>query len=408
MALARIGRDLFFDPILSGNRDVACASCHHPSLASGDGVSLGLGTGAAGLGADRGPAGPHPADTRIPRNAPALWNLGARDVRALFHDGRVELAPDAPGRLLTPQGPLGYMQLDSVVAAQALFPVLSAHEMAGQPGENPIADAVADRRVHGDTGAWGLLAARVDAVAGYHRAFASWRGQDGPVRMGEIANAIGAFIDHEFRAHDTPFDRYLREQGALSPQAGEGMRLFYGKAGCAACHSGPLLSDQRFHAMGEPPIGPGKEVDDDGYTRDRGRGAVTGAARDAYAFRTPMLRNVTRTGPWGHAGAFAELRAFLNHHVDPVAGLDSYRPQAVLPQLASADGDYAALSNRMERARVREAAARTMDRHPPPDLDAAEIDMLLAFLAALEDDGPRPDALGVPESLPSGLPVPRR
>ena len=220
--LADIGRDLFFDPVLSGNKDVSCATCHHPTLGSGDGVSLGLGTGAAGLGADRTVAGPNAAGERIPRNAPALWNLGAGGVRVLFHDGRVEHDPARPDALLTPQGPLDYMALESVLAAQALFPVLSHAEMAGRPGENEIATAVAEDRIHGDTGAWGLLAARVDALEGYRTAFAAWRGGTAPVRMGEIGNAIAAFIANEFRASDTAFDRYLREEPRSRPRRVKG------------------------------------------------------------------------------------------------------------------------------------------------------------------------------------------
>lgn len=407
LALANIGRDLFFDPILSGNKDVSCATCHHPTLGSGDGVSLGLGTGAAGLGDSRTPTGPLAADERIPRNAPALWNLGASAVTVVFHDGRVEQDPTNPAALLTPQGPLDYWPLDSILAAQALFPVLSHAEMAGREGENEIATAVAQERIHGDDGAWGLLATRVTAIDGYRSAFAEWRGQETPVQMNEIANAIGAFIAHEFRANDTAFDRYVREEQALSPDAGEGMRLFFGKARCAECHSGPLLSDQDFHAMGEPPIGPGKERDEDGYTRDIGRAAVTLAGSDAYAFRTPMLRNVVQNGPWGHAGAFSELRDFLTHHMDPVAGLERYSPQAVLPQLASVTPDYDALSNRMQVNAVKEAAARTMERYSMPALSEGELDMLMAFLDALSDPMSLEGRLGAPDSVPSGLAVDR-
>ncbi|MCL1628779.1 cytochrome-c peroxidase [Roseibaca sp. V10] len=403
LALAEIGRDLFFDPVLSGNKDVSCATCHHPTLASGDGVSLGLGTGAVGLGDDRSPTGPYAAAERIPRNAPALWNLGARDIRVLFHDGRVERDPSNPAAVLTPQGPLEYMALDSILATQALFPVLSHAEMAGRAGENEIATAVAQERIHGDTGAWGLLAARVDALDGYRTGFAAWRGQDAAVGIDEIANAIAAFISHEFRANDTAFDRYMREEAALSPEAGEGMRLFFGKARCAECHSGPLLSDQRFHAMGEPPIGPGKERDSHGYTRDIGRAAFTLDRSDAYAFRTPMLRNVVHSGPWGHAGAFSDLRDFLIHHMDPVKGLERYSPQAVLPQLASAVQDYGALSNRMQLGAVKKAAASTMRRYAMPALSDAEIGMILAFLDALSDPASLDGRLGAPDTLPSGL-----
>ncbi len=405
--LAAIGHLLFFDPILSGNRDISCAVCHHPSLGSGDGVSLGLGTGATGLGEERVPAGQNAADRRIPRNAPALWNLGARDIHVLFHDGRVETDPDNPEARLTPQGPLGYMDLDSLLAVQAMFPVLSHEEMAGRPGENPIADAVEDERIHGDDGAWALLAARVDAIPEYRAGFAAWRGRDQPVAMDEIANAIAAFIESEFRADQTPFDAYLREVAALSAQAGEGMRLFFGRANCASCHAGPLLSDQRFHAMGQPPIGPGKDTDEQGYTRDIGRGGVTFDPEDDYAFRTPMLRNVMTTGPWGHAGAFSDIRDFLRHHLDPVAGLARYEPQAILPDLTPQDDDFAALRDAMVIAPVSDAAARSMAQRPLVLLEEDEIDLLVAFLEALTDEASLMGWRGVPQAVPSGLPVER-
>ncbi len=404
--LARIGQLLFFDPILSGNRDVACATCHHPRHASGDGVSLGLGVGAQGLGQARRPVGIHAASRRIPRNAPALWNLGARDVSVLFHDGRVEMDPETPGAVLTPQGPLDYMALDSLLAAQALFPILAAEEMAGQTGENPIADAVAAERIHGDDGAWAMLAARIEALPEYDRAFTQWRGTTGPVTIDEIANALAAFIEFEFRADQTPFDQYLREIAALSSEAGEGMRLFFGRANCASCHSGPLLSDQGFHAMGQPPIGPGKERDDDGYTRDIGRYAVTQNPQDAYAFRTPMLRNVMQTGPWGHAGAFSDMHAFLRHHLDPVAGLAAYQPQAILPVLDSAESDYSAMQDAHQRAAITAAAARSMAQRPLVILQDDEIDLLIAFLSTLDDAQALQGRLGVPDAVPSGLPVP--
>ncbi len=403
--LADIGHLLFFDPILSGNKDVACATCHHPTLGSGDGVSLGLGTGATGLGDARTPAGAFAAERRIPRNAPALWNLGAKDIRVLFHDGRLETDPDRPDGLLSQQGPLDYMELDSVLAAQVLFPVLSPEEMAGQPQDNPIGAAVHEERIHGDDGAWALLAARVDSVAEYRAAFTAWRGVERPVRISDIANAIAAFIEAEFRADQSPFDAYLRETAALSAQAGEGMRLFYGRGNCASCHSGSLLSDQAFHAMGQPPLGPGKDRDEEGYTRDIGRGGVTLNPKDNFAFRTPMLRNVMQTGPWGHAGAFSDMRDFLRHHLDPVAGLRRYEPQAVLPDLASGDKDYAPVENAALVAQISDAAARSMAQRPLVLLQDDEIELLVAFLEALTDESALAGRRGVPVAVPSGLPV---
>ncbi|MEM8742176.1 MAG: cytochrome c peroxidase, partial [Pseudomonadota bacterium] len=69
-AEARLGWFLFYDPILSGNRNIACATCHHPRFATSDGVSLSLGEGGLGLGPERRPDPDNMPEQRLPRNAP--------------------------------------------------------------------------------------------------------------------------------------------------------------------------------------------------------------------------------------------------------------------------------------------------------------------------------------------------
>ncbi|MEL6586740.1 MAG: cytochrome-c peroxidase, partial [Pseudomonadota bacterium] len=88
------GRLLFWDPILSGNQNISCGTCHHPKFGTGDGLSLGLGEGGVGVGPDRVLDPKNPPEQRIPRNAPALWNLGAHEFTVLFHDGRIEETED--------------------------------------------------------------------------------------------------------------------------------------------------------------------------------------------------------------------------------------------------------------------------------------------------------------------------
>ena len=99
---ARLGQLLFYDPILSGNRNVSCGTCHHPAFGTGDGLSLGLGDGGVGLGPKRVADPDNMPEQRIPRNAPALFNLGAHEFTVLFHDGRIEVDPNRPGGLRTP------------------------------------------------------------------------------------------------------------------------------------------------------------------------------------------------------------------------------------------------------------------------------------------------------------------
>ncbi|MEO1308229.1 MAG: cytochrome-c peroxidase, partial [Pseudomonadota bacterium] len=76
---------LFYDPVLSGNRNISCATCHHPRFATSDGLSLGLGEGGIGLGPDRRFDPQNMPEQRIPRNSPALFNLGHNDISVMFH-----------------------------------------------------------------------------------------------------------------------------------------------------------------------------------------------------------------------------------------------------------------------------------------------------------------------------------
>ena len=169
-------------------------------------------------------------------------------------------------------------------------------------------------RITGPDGAWAAIAARVAAVPEYAQRFqavypeiAAGRGID----FTDISNAIAAYMTFDFRSDSAPFDLWLQGKGDLGPQELAGMEAFFGKGGCAACHSGSLFSDMGFHAMGDPQIGPGKAERFERHQRDTGRMKVSNNPADAYAFRTPSLRNVTLTGPYGHAGAYGDLAAYL-------------------------------------------------------------------------------------------------
>ena len=394
-AQAALGRLLFYDPVLSGNREVACATCHHPRFGTGDGLSLGIGDGGLGLGPERAADPANPPERRIPRNAPALFNLGAREFTVLFHDGRIEVDPARPSGIRTPMGAEMEEGFASLLSAQTMFPVLSPDEMAGHYSENEVAQAVRRGVITGKGGAWDLIAERVRGVPGYAAPFEeAFPGRE--VTFTAISDAVAAFMAAEWRSDDSPYDAHLRGEAPLTGAAAEGMALFYGEAGCATCHSGPFQTDHGFHAMGAPQVGPGKAARFERHARDTGRQRVTGDPADAHAFRTPSLRNVTRTGPWGHAGAHSDLRAFLLHHADPSG---DWPRDAVLPALPVEDWRIA--GDPAEAAAIRDAAA------PGRPLAPGEADALLAFLAALEDPVALAGRAGVPGTVPSGLPVPR-
>jgi cytochrome c peroxidase len=395
-ARAELGRQLFYDPILSGNRDISCGTCHHPKFGTADGVSLALGEGAHGLGPARKGGGENAPDRRIPRNAPALWNLGATEFQSFFHDGRLEEDPGQPGGFRTPLGDEMVTGFDSALAAQAMFPVLSADEMAGHYSENDVSRSVNQGLLTYKGGAWDLIAARVAAIPAYADAFAAVE-PGKAVDFQLIANVIADFIRFEWRADDSLFDRFMRGGAPLPDAAAKGMKLFYGKAGCGTCHSGWFQTDHAFHAIAMPQIGPGKAARFENHARDEGRARVSGT--QPYAFHTPSLRNVTLTAPYGHDGAYATLKAVIHHHLDPVAALMSYDPsQAILPDLPGVD-DLRVMHEPEELQRI--AAANELK---PTTLSEAEIDEIIAFLGALED---RAERLGVPATVPSGLPVDR-
>ncbi|WP_417270485.1 cytochrome-c peroxidase [Celeribacter sp.] len=390
-----LGQLLFYDPILSGNDNISCSTCHHPKFGTSDGVSLGMGEGGIGLGPTRIVDPENVPEDRVPRNAPALYNLGAKEYITMFHDGRVEVVD---GVLTVPIEDPFFDQVNGILATQAAFPVLSPDEMAGHVNENPISKAVRKGRFSGEGGAWDLIASKVAAIPEYQALFAdaypdtATRG----IRFADISNAIACFIAEEFRADKSPFDAYLRgEVSALDPLATEGMELFYGDAGCADCHSGTFQTDHKFHAMGQPQFGPGKTLAFERGASDEGRFRVTGKTSDLYAFRTPSLRNVTLTAPYGHTGAYADLWEFVTAHSLPRAAFHAWTPDmAVLPDLDVED--WIAWEDEREKAAILDAI-EVEDRA----LSADQVDAIVAFLEALTDDTTR---LGVPDAVPSGLP----
>lgn len=401
-AQAKIGQLLFYDKILSGNRNIACGTCHHHDHAGGDGLSLGIGEGGVGVGEKRTPGeGADKIKKRVPRNAPALWNLGHKSVKRLFHDGRLEVDDiygngfNSPAEEWLPQG------LSNIVAAQALFPLTAQFEMAGNPKENEIAGAIHDRI----DAAWPILAKRVRTIPAYGEMFvAAFDHIDRPeqVTIVEIGNALGAFIIQEWTNYDSPYDAWLRQGTPLAPPAERGRELFFGQAGCSDCHNGPLLSDQEFYALGLPAFGPGRTRRFDPYARDIGRMGESDRLEDAYRFRTPALRNVALTAPYGHNGAWPDLEGMIEQHLDPGNARDAWTTaDAKLPEIPWFEQvDFIIQQDAREMARL----AQKIDVRPV-QLSDAEVNDLVAFMHALTGKTADTRPLGRPETVPSGLPV---
>ena len=442
-AQVELGRMLFFDRVISGNKNISCATCHHPAFATTDQVALPLGEGPSGLGPDRlaGYSSDEAIHERVPRNSPALFNLGATEFTRMFHDGRVEVDSFGyyDGGFITPAKwklPAG---LESVLAAQAMFPVGSPVEMAGQRGENSLAEAQALNNLAGSNGLWAQVAERLQEIPEYvdmfREAFPDEVDAAEDITMVLAANAIAAFESSAFRADSSAFDQFLRTGSGLNEQEFRGLKLFYGKANCASCHSGKFQTDHKFYSIAMPQIGPGKaDGRDDSYWRetgmrafleDFGRGRVTYRPEDAYKFRTPSLRNVELTAPYGHDGAYADLEEVVRHHLDPLRALETYEltESALQPINAvyeiTADGpelihhemsdsrreeflkrDQWVMANDKLRGKIASANELTSI-----DLNDHEVDDLIAFLRSLTDPRSRNLLHVIPETVPSGLEV---
>ncbi|KAF1729290.1 cytochrome-c peroxidase [Pseudoxanthomonas mexicana] len=236
-----LGKRLFEDPRLSRSGQIACASCHDRQLGWGDGRSV-------SFGHDR------QAGKRNAMNVSMAAFSGP-----LFWDGRA-----------------------ATLEAQALHPIQDSAEMAFSPHE---------------------LEKRLNRETDYPTAFAQVFGEK-RVTMSRVAQALASY-QRSLVPRFNRFDRFLEGQrGVLTDQQLWGLHLFRTQARCMNCHSGPALTDNRFHNLGLHFYGRNKQ--------DLGRYRITGDPADSGRFRTPSLRNVGKTGPYMHNGGFMELRGVVN------------------------------------------------------------------------------------------------
>ena len=195
---AELGRQLFFDPRLSGSGQIACASCHDPDLGWADGRTT-------SFGHNRRP---------LARNSPSILNARFRET--LFWDGRAD-----------------------DLEAQAVAVLSNADEMHS-----------------GDE----VLVENLSLIPEYVRRFGEVFGAQRP-GIKEVSEAIAAF-ERTVVGSRTRFDAFLDGRGrALSDEAVSGLHLFRTDARCLNCHNGPLLTDEEFHAIGLSQYGrPGEDL----------------------------------------------------------------------------------------------------------------------------------------------------
>lgn len=329
---ANLGKLLFFTKSLSGRKDVACASCHHPFIGGDDDLSLSIGVDpiiADKIGIERENFN---NQVLVPRNAPTTFNSSLWKKR-LFHDGRVErLNPfnEHPAQISTPDEKFGEIDPNatSLVQAQAGFPVTSEHEM-----RNNYLEKSSNKKLR-----LALVSNIIESIHNYTpKKGISWEVLFRDV-FKEKYSALNELItfqrilellaDYEKSQIfiDTEWKQYIEgNSSVISRAAKRGALIFYksyeeGGGGCASCHAGDFFTDEEFHILAIPQIGFGVELNGD----DRGRYLRTGILDDRYAFRTPSLLNVELTAPYGHNGAYDTLEEIIRHHLNPKKAVSKY------------------------------------------------------------------------------------
>jgi cytochrome c peroxidase len=279
-----LGKLLFWDPILSGNRDVACATCHHPLNAYAEGRDLSIGVNGVGYGRNRRFQPPNSIPF-VKRNSPTMVNVGFNGI-------------DQIGAYNPANAPMFWDMRVRSLETQALEPIKSFEEMRG--------DAYSEDK------AIETVVARLNAIPEYRALFGKAFGGRDAVNATNLGKAIASF-GRSLVSNNSPFDRYRRgDLSAMTAAELEGMERFE-QVGCIECHNGPMFSDYEVHVLGVPDNSTLPQT-------DRGMADMPAAFRRApfegtpYAFRTASLRNLRDTPPYMHNGRLSTLGGVLDFY----------------------------------------------------------------------------------------------
>lgn len=268
-----VGRLLFYDPILSGGKDIACATCHHPEFRYAESLEISIGVNGKGLGEHR-MFNQHNDIPFTKRNSQSLLNTAFNGI-------------DVNGSYLPEKAPMFWDLRAEGLEQQATMPVKTFEEMRGHGFDETHIEAE--------------VVKRINHIPAYRSLFQKAFPGTETISMDDISKALASF-QRSLLANNSRFDKYMRgDRTAMSEREVEGMALFI-KTGCARCHSGPMLSDFKTHVMG---VADNEKlpVSDSGYQK-------------SYAFRTPSLRNLRYTRPYMHSGKIQTLENVLGFYED--------------------------------------------------------------------------------------------
>lgn len=318
-----LGHLLFFDPILSGDKTTSCSSCHHPDYGMADGLPKAIGIGGKGYGTQRAGTG-----KPLQRNTPSIFNVAFNKFN--FWDGRA-----------------------GTLEEQVFSPLFAEDELNLSSAEE--------------------LLKRLRAIPKYRELFGKAFGinskfDGAEVTLANVTRAIAAF-ERKLNITETPYDLFVKGQDdRLTTEQLRGMVVFFGQGQCAVCHIPPHFHDDALSSIGVP-VSPEK-----GAALDLDPGFATVIRRqDAFGmFKTPGLRNIERTAPFMHNGAFKTLEEVIEFYNDGGGrgrGLDVLSQDSKVTKL---------------------------------DLTEQQKKDLVSFLKSLTDLAPAPVP---PSTVPSGLPV---
>lgn len=308
---AEIGRLLFFDPNLSVNRTMSCATCHNPSTAFSDHRDT-IVNGIVSRGADGHSFGNRNAPTAAYANTspPFKFNTDLqRFVGGQFWNGRA-----------------------STLAQQSLGPPLDTHEMA-MPNAVEIVKRLQENPIYVEA----FTAAYGDNIFYIQDTYSKYRKLGDPKEQPHAFIAMGNFIEafektEYFSPFDSKYDRYLEGKATLTPDEEAGRKLFFEDpdVSCRNCHMSKKpgeakepFTNHQYYNVGMPANPkllalPGKaDWVDLGVV-----GENTFMKDDKFkgAFKVPTLRNIAQTYPYTHNGDFQNLRTvveYLDHYNNP-------------------------------------------------------------------------------------------
>ncbi|OZG70871.1 methylamine utilization protein MauG [Hahella sp. CCB-MM4] len=314
--LIPIGEIIFNSPVLSGDKDTSCSTCHIDRLALTDGLPVSVGVGGQGESVDR----VYSDGIVVPRNSFTLFGRAHKDYKIFFWNGVIQ---ETNGRIISPVGEGYQLGYKSPLAVAATMPILARDEFLGRlkPFDENLNLRQINKAYYSDklTAANNVIQQIIESDISNEAdklRTAMQKAGLSSLDLPTIGNALAAFIAKKVSlCEQSQWEKYIEgEQEAITEEQKEGALVFYGKGRCAACHNGPFFSDFQFHSIGVPQGEYGPYI----HHQDIGRADVTFKAIDRFKFRTPPLIKVAETGPYGHNGEYKSLEDIVLFHANPI------------------------------------------------------------------------------------------